>query len=143
VERSIQKITTRQRYRDVERRRFFRIKGTVSVYFRLTDASGQNVTRLIKGETRDISRQGICLRTHMLIVNGFNVFAKAMEPHTMLSLEIELPTTNERIKAMGRVIWHDEAARWLSSRPFCAGIFLIEMSDADWKSWHDFIDAIV
>lgn len=134
---------TSQAYRDVERRRFFRVKGIVPVYFRLTDAMGNEVSRLIEGETRDISRQGICLQTHILIVDGLNVFAKAMESDMNLSLEIKLPTRNELISATGRVVWHDEQSRWFSPKPFSAGIFLTEIKDKDQKSWHDFIDSVV
>lgn len=141
--KAMDRTRTGQAYRDVERRRFFRVKGTVPVFFRLTDSNGQQISRLVTGETRDFSRQGICLQTHMLIVDGLNVFAKAMEPDMRLSLEIELPTTNERINATGRVVWHDEASFWFSSMPFSAGIFLTEMKDKDWKGWHEFIDSIV
>jgi hypothetical protein len=134
---------TSRGYRDVERRRFFRVKGTVTVFFRLKDSDGRDISRLIHGETRDISRQGICLQTHMLIVDGLNVFAKAMEPHMILSLQIRLPTRNEHVNARGRVVWHDEESRWLSSKPFSAGIFFTEIMEKDRKSWHDFIDSIV
>ncbi len=136
-------VMENQAYRDVERRRFFRIKGTVPVFYRLTDTNGQDVSRLLTGETRDFSRQGICLQTHVLIVDGLNVFAKAMEPDMRLSLEIALPTTNERISAAGRVVWQDEGSLWFSSMPFSAGIFLMEMKDKDWKGWYEFIDSIV
>lgn len=137
------RINTSQAYQDVERRRFIRVKGTVPVFFRLTEPNGQEVSRLIQGETRDISRQGICLQTHILIVDGLNVFAKAMEPDMRLSLEIELPTTNERINAAGRVVWHDVASFWFSPKPFAAGIFFTQMKDKDQKNWHAFIDSIV
>ncbi|MBW2058157.1 MAG: PilZ domain-containing protein [Deltaproteobacteria bacterium] len=130
-------------YRDVERRRFFRIKGAVPVFYRLVDVKGAELSRLLTGETRDFSRQGICLQTHVLIVDGVDIFARAMEPDRRLSLAIELPTTNERIRATGRVIWQEDTRSWFSPKPFSAGIFLVEMDDRDWKGWHEFIDSIV
>jgi len=141
--RRMDKLMNSQAYRDVERRRFFRVKGTVPVFYRLTDANGHDVSRLIDGETRDFSRQGICLQTHVLIADGLNVFSKAMEPDMRLSLKIALPTTSERITATGRVVWHDEGSLWFSSKPFSAGIFLMEMKDKDWKGWHEFIDSVL
>jgi hypothetical protein len=134
---------TSQSFRDIERRRFFRVKGTVPVFFQLRDSKGREISRLIQGETRDISRQGICLQSHLLIVDGLNVFSKAMDPDMNLSLQIKLPMLNERISAIGRVIWHDEASRWFSSKPFSAGVFFTEINDKDRKSWHSFIDSIL
>jgi len=136
-------ITGSQAYRDVERRRFLRVKGTVPVFFQLRDSSDREVSRLIEGESRDISRQGICLQTDMLIVDGLNLFARAMEPDMKLSLKIKLPMRNEPINVTGRVVWHDEASHWFSSKPFSAGVFFTEIRDKDRKSWQDFIDLAV
>lgn len=143
MDHRIEQPQTSEAYHDVERRRFYRIKGTVRVFFRVTDSSGQALSRLVEGVTRDISRQGICLQTHLLVVDGLNAFEKAMEPEMRLFLEIDLPTHPERVSATGRVIWHDVTSSWGSSRPFAAGIFFTDMEDKDQRIWHAFIDSIL
>jgi hypothetical protein len=143
MEQGMEQPQTSEGYHDVERRRFYRIKGAVRVFFRVTESSGRALSRLVEGVTRDISRQGICLQTHLLIVDGLNAFETAMEPEMRLFLEIDLPTHPERVSATGKVIWHDVTSSWQSPRPFCAGIFFTEMEDRDQRVWHAFIDSIL
>jgi hypothetical protein len=134
---------TSQGYCDVERRRFYRIKGALRVLFQVTDSSGQVFSRFVDGVTRDISRQGICLQTHLLIVDGLNVLAKAMESGMSLTLQIELPNHPERVYVTGRVIWHDVTSSWNSPRPFSAGIFFVDMKEKDQRTWYAFIDSLL
>jgi len=134
---------TSQGYHDVERRRFYRIKGALRVFFQVTGSSGEVFSRLVEGVTRDISRQGICLQTHLLIVDGLNVFAKAMESGMRLTLQIDLPNQPERVNATGRVVWHDVTSSWNSAKPFSAGIFLTDMKEKDQKTWCAFIDSVL
>ena len=143
MEQAMEHSQTSQAYHDVERRRFYRIKGALRVFFRVTDSSGQVLSRLVEGVTRDISRQGICLQTHLLIVDGLNVFEKAMEPEMRFFLEIDLPTHPERVSAAGRVIWHDVTSSWDSPKPFCGGVFFTHMEEKDQRIWHAFIDSIL
>ena len=59
----------------------------------------------------------------------------------MVELDIKIPPKGERIRAIGRVRWHDFGSRG-SSYYFGAGIFLEEMGDEDRKKWEEFVKGI-
>ena len=69
----------RRKYRDIEHRRFIRLKDSISLGVRLVDCHNQEVcSRQIKSKTLNVSREGLCIETSTVTVNGVDIFNDAM-----------------------------------------------------------------
>jgi hypothetical protein len=129
-------------WRGVERRKLLRLKSPLPVRFSLYHVLGRrDASRRLAGMISNGSREGICLETNVVLVDGSHVFSEAMEEEKRLRMEIDLPPESERITAMGKVIWYDLSS---SSSPyrFRAGVYLTEMDENSREIWKQFLTAI-
>ena len=89
----------------------------------------------------NVSLEGICLETNVVLVDGSHIFSEAMGEEKRLRVEIDLPPESERITAMGKVVWYDLSS---SSSPyrFRAGVYLTDMDGNSTEIWKRFLKAL-
>ena len=131
-----------KRWRGVERRKLLRLNSPLPVQFNLYHVLGRRETsRWLGGMISNVSREGICLETNVVLVDGSHIFSEAMTEEKRLKMEIDLPPESERMTAMGKVIWYDLSS---SSSPyrFRAGIYLTEMDGKSKEIWSRFLTTL-
>lgn len=129
-------------WKGVERRNLVRLKSPLPVRFNLYHVLGRRETsRRLGGMISNVSLEGICLETNVVLVDGSHVFSEAMTEEKRLKIEIDLPAESERITATGKVIWYDLNP---SSSPyrFRAGVYLTEMDGDSKEIWRRFLTAL-
>jgi len=129
-------------WKGVERRNLVRLKSPLPVRFNLYHVLGRRETsRRLGGMISNVSLEGICLETNVVLVDGSHVFSEAMTEEKRLKIEIDLPAESERITATGKVIWYDLS---LSSSPyrFRAGVYLTEMEGDSREIWGRFLTTL-
>src|SRR4030042_3266017 len=95
----------RKKYRNIENRRFIRLNNSLSAGIRLVDCeNGRPYSRQIRGSTVNISREGLCVESTTATVDGVDIFNDAMSPEKCLEIEIDVPETTEKIRALGKVV---------------------------------------
>ena len=108
---------------------------------RLIDTESGNIySRQIKGRTLNISREGLCIESSTVTVNGVDIFNDAMSIDKSLEIEIYAFKGEENIKAFGDVIWLDMTPKE-KSFIFKAGVFLTFKSPVDTDMWHKFVES--
>jgi len=129
-------------WRGVERRKFLRLQSPLSVWFNLYHVLGRRETsRRLGGMISNVSLEGICLETNVVLVDGSHVFSEAMTEEKRLRLEIDLPDESEKVTAMGKVVWYDLGSSGSPYR-FQAGIYLTEMDGNSKEIWRAFLTAL-
>ena len=130
------------RYTGVERRRFSRLKGPLSVRFCLVfHQESEPRSGVIVGKTRDVSAEGLCLETNRVIIDRTHIVSEAMGDGKSLSLSIEIPDETEPLETLGKVVWYDLAPEDSDFR-FRAGVLFTEMREDEGKRWKQFLSAI-
>lgn len=130
----------RKKYRDIEHRKFIRLKDSISLGVRLVDFhSGKVYSRQIKGRSLNISREGLCIETNIATVDGIDIFNDAMSDDKNLEIEIEAYKDEEKIKALGKVIWFDMTPRQKTFL-FKAGVYLTLREPGDVDSWYKLVE---
>jgi len=130
----------RKKYKDIEHRKFIRLKDSLLLSVRLVDYhSGEIYSRQIKGKTLNISREGLCIETSIVTVNGIDIFNEAMSDDKNLEIEIDVYKTKEKIKALGKVIWFDMTPREKSFL-FKAGVYLTLIEKGDSERWFKLVE---
>jgi len=131
-----------KRRRGVERRKLVRLKSPLPVWFNLYHVLGRrDASRRLGGMISNVSLEGICLETNVVLVDGSHVFSEAMEGEKRLRMELDLPSESERITAIGRVIWYDLSPSGSPYR-FRAGVYLTEMDGNSKEIWRRFLAAL-
>jgi hypothetical protein len=129
-------------WRGVERRKFLRLESPVPVWFNLFHVLGRReTTRRLGGIISNVSPEGICLETNVVLVDGSHVFSEAMTDEKGLKLEINLPGESEGITAVGKVIWYDLSTSGSPYR-FRAGVYLTEMDGNSKETWSRFLTGL-
>jgi len=132
-------ILLRKKYRDIEHRRFIRLNDSIPLAMRLVDCkSGKIYSKQIRGITLNVSREGLCIETNTVTVNGVEIFNDAMSDDKNLELEIETINGKEKIKALGKVIWLDMTPQQKSFL-FKAGVYLNLNWSGDNEKWDDLV----
>jgi hypothetical protein len=129
-------------WRGVERRKLLRLKSPLPVWFNLYHVLGRHeASRRLGGMISNVSLEGICLETNVVLVDGSHIFSEAMGEEKRLRVEIDLPPESERITAMGKVVWYDLSS---SSSPyrFRAGVYLTDMDGNSTEIWKRFLKAL-
>ena len=130
----------RKQYRDIENRRFIRLKDSLSVGIRLIDyESGKAYSRQIRGSTVNISKEGLCIESTTATVDGIDIFNDAMSYEKGLEIEIDIPDTSEKIKALGKVVWLDMTPKDKTFL-FKAGVHLDLDKCSDREGWSVFVE---
>jgi len=134
-------ILSRKEYRDIEHRKFIRLTDSISVDMRLVDCqSGKIYSRHIQGRTLNISREGLCIETDTVTVNGVDIFNDAMSNEKNFELEIDAFKNEEKIKALGKIIWLDMTPKQKSFL-FKAGVYLNLKWSGDEDRWYRFVES--
>jgi len=130
----------RKKYRDIEYRKFIRLRNSLSLGMRLVDCkSGKRYSKQINGITLNISREGLCIETNTVTVNGVDIFNDAMSDDKNLELEIDALNGKEKIRALGKVIWLDMTPKQKSFL-FKAGVFLNLNWSGDNEKWYELVE---
>jgi len=130
----------RRKHRGIEHRKFIRLKDSIPLAIRLVDChSGKIYSRQINGRTLNISREGLCVETTTVTVNGVDIFNDAMSDEKNLEIEIDLHKGEEKIKALGKVVWLDMTPKQKSFL-FKAGVFLNIREQSDLDKWYNFVE---
>ena len=90
-----------------------------------------------EGRTRNVSFEGLSIE-----LNEAQELSSLI-PHLVLDkqaveLDIALPGKEQRVRALGRVMWHNPRSRRTADR-FKAGIFLEQMESEDRNAWEEFV----
>jgi hypothetical protein len=95
--------------RGVEKRKFQRLDAPLDVT--LTVLPGEEpaeVLRPFKAKTLNISPEGICLETSHIMLGTVNVLSGSPGAREhRLQMDIELPSAEEPLRAVGEVCWYD------------------------------------
>ena len=130
----------KKKYKDIEHRKFIRLKDFLSLSVRLVDYHSREIySRQIKGKTLNISRECLCIETSIVTVNGIDIFNEAMSDDRNLEIEIDVYKTKEKIKALGKVIWFDMTPREKSFL-FKAGVYLTLIEKGDSDRWFKLVE---
>ena len=130
----------RRKYRNIEHRRFIRLKDSLSLGVRLIDCHNQEVySRQIKSKTLNVSREGLCIETSTVTVNGIDIFNDAMSDDKNLEIEINDYKSGAKIIALGKVVWFDMTPKQKSFL-FTAGVYLTSMKKADRDRWYALVE---
>jgi len=129
----------RKRYKDIEHRKFIRLKDSIPLSVRLVDYHSRKVySKQIRGRTINISLKGLCIETSIVTVNGIDIFNAAMSDDRNLEMEIDADNGKEKIKALGKVIWFDMTPKQKSFL-FKAGVYLTLMEKDDSERWYNLV----
>ena len=131
----------RRKYRNIEHRKFIRLKDSLSLSVRLVDSRSRKAySRQINGKTLNISQEGLCIETSAVTVNGVDIFNDAMSDEKNLEIEINDYQSGEKIKALGKVIWFDMTPKQKSFL-FTAGVYLTLIEPADRGRWYTLVES--
>ncbi len=126
-------------WRGVERRKLLRLNSPLPVQFNLYHVLGRReASRRLGGMISNVSLEGICLETNVVLVDGSHVFSEAMEEEKRLRVEIDVPPESEQISALGKVMWYDLSSSGSPYR-FRAGVYLTEMDGNSKEIWRRFL----
>ena len=113
-----------KKYKDIENRKFIRLKDSISIGMRLIDShTGKVYSRQIQGSTLNISREGLCIESTTVTVDGVDIFNDAMSDEKSLEIELDVPEDQGKITALGKVVWLDMTPKHKSFL-FTAGVYL-------------------
>ena len=130
----------RKKYRNIEHRRFIRLKDFISLGVRLVNFHTREVlSRQITSKTLNISREGLCIETSTVTVNGVDIFNDAMSDDKNLEIEINDSQSGEKIRALGKVVWFDMTPKQKSFL-FTAGVYISLMEPADKDKWNTLVE---
>lgn len=104
----------------MERRKFIRLNQTLTVTYKIVDAPCTH-TEL----TKDISQQGLCIKTHTIIDNN-----------TMVEIRLKLQDGVGPVKFLGIVMWSQPVSVFeiASEQPFAeTGIRIVSIDEKDRK----------
>ena len=120
-----------------ERRRYPRYSISVQVLGNIVDSRGE--PRGLVGDTMDVSREGLALSFHAA-EDTMHVLQRLLFESQPVTLEVELPSLGDRIRATGSIRWHDIRLTAGLRRYFIAGISLRDMEAEDRAKWKQFVD---
>ena len=130
----------RTKYRDIENRKFIRLRDSISLGMRLVDSQTEKVySRQIKGSTLNISHEGLCIESSTATVDGVDIFNDAMSDERCLEIEVCVPQSEEIIKSLGKVVWLDMTPKHKSFL-FKAGVFLDLERCSDREKWYNLVE---
>ena len=130
----------RKKYRDIENRRFIRLRDSISLKMRLVDAQTEKIySRQIEGSTVNISREGLCIESSTVTVDGVDIFNDAMSDERFLEIEIKVPDEEKIIKTLGKVVWLDMTPKHKSFL-FKAGVYGDLSRCAEMEDWYHLVD---
>lgn len=130
----------RRKHRGIEHRKFIRLKDSISLAIRLIDCqSGKTYSKQINGRTLNISREGLCIETSTVTVDGVDIFNGAMSDEKNLEIEIDAYQGKEKIIALGKVVWLDMTPKQKSFL-FKAGVSLNIREKTDVDRWYNFVE---
>jgi hypothetical protein len=131
----------RKKYRDIENRKFIRLRDSISLNMRLVDAQTEKIySRQIEGSTVNISREGLCIESSTVTVDGVDIFNDAMSDERCLEIEIKVPDEDKIIKTLGKVVWLDMTPKHKSFL-FKAGVFLDLSQCIEREDWYNLVDS--
>jgi len=130
----------RKKYRDIENRKFIRLRDSISLNMRLVDAQTEKIySRAIVGSTVNISREGLCIESSTVTVDGVDIFNDAMSDDRCLEIEVKVPGEDKIIKTLGKVVWLDMTPKHKSFL-FKAGVYLDLTQCTEREEWYNLVD---
>ncbi len=130
----------RKKHRGIEHRKFIRLKDSISLAIRLVDSYSEKIySRQIIGKTLNISKEGLCIETSTVTVDGVDIFNDAMSDEKSLDIEIDAYKGEDNIKAFGKVVWLDMTPQQKSFL-FKAGVFLNIKDSGDVNRWYNLVE---
>ena len=130
----------RKKHRGIEHRKFIRLKDSISLLITLVDSYSEKIySRQIIGKTLNISKEGLCIETSTVTVDGVDIFNDAMSYEKSLDIEIDAYQGEDKIKAFGKVVWLDMTPKQKTFL-FKAGVFLNIKDPGDVKRWYNLVE---
>jgi hypothetical protein len=110
----------------------------ISLYHR---ESKTTITKGIPGTISQVSREGVCIETDTVMINGTHIFTSAMDDEFFLAMTISLPDATQTVEALGAVAWYNLAPENSQFR-FIAGIIIAEIDPTSKQYWLTFISEV-
>lgn len=130
----------RRKHRGIEHRKFIRLKDSMSLAIRLVDCQSRKIySKQINGRTLNISREGLCIETSTVTVDGVDIFNDAMSDDKNLEIEIDAYPGKDKIIALGKVVWLDMTPKQKSFL-FRAGVSLDILKKTDLDRWYSLVE---
>jgi hypothetical protein len=135
----------------VERRLFIRLHVPLKVFFKIVDLwSKEQSSMVIAGETWNVSYDGLCIETDAVVQEGVMTFSESsgkrrckvlpflVMKEQQLEMEIDLPSPEGKIIALGRVMW-SELKVTNEVYHLKTGVFLEKLTRKEREKWSRFI----
>jgi hypothetical protein len=103
--------------------------------------SKEIITERIPGNISQVSREGVCIETDTVMINGTHIFTSAMDDEFFLAMKISLPDSTHTVEALGAVAWYNLAPENSQFR-FIAGIIIAEIEPTSKKYWLAFVSKV-
>ena len=139
----------KRKSRKVERRTVKRLKIPIPLNIKLLGTT--KYPQLINAQTRNVSLEGLSIELQVILKNGSLLIQEGEEPIKLIpflvlnekavELDIKIPPRDERIRAVGKVIWYDFGSR-RASYFFRDGTFLEKMGVEERKKWEEYVKNI-
>ncbi|UCG66212.1 MAG: PilZ domain-containing protein [Deltaproteobacteria bacterium] len=118
-----------------QRRKLERFEESISLNMRLLGVFTRPLT--VNVRTRNVSFEGLSIE----LIEGEE--SSTLIPHLVLDkqaveLDIVLPGKDQRVRALGKVMWHNPRSRRTADH-FKTGIFLEQMEPEDRNAWEEFV----
>jgi hypothetical protein len=131
-----------KRYQRIDRRKCLRLESSLPVEISLYQRESKTtITKGIPGTISQVSREGVCIETDTVMINGTHIFTSAMDDEFFLAMKISLPDSTHIVEALGAVAWYNLAPENSQFR-FIAGIIISEIEPTSKKYWLGFISEI-
>ena len=117
-----------------ERRQTLRLEVPLTVRFRITNTEGKGTaSRVLHGETGNVSREGLCIETNTVEADGLHVFGDTlMIRSSEIAMEIDLPGEGDPLRCVGKVVWYDRSKEGAPFR-FRVGVQLTRIDEEEKK----------
>lgn len=127
--------------KDFNLRKSIRLTTSPPVKFKLFDVhTCKPSSAEIHGQLRNISVDGLCLETNIILVNKQNVFLSCLRGDKQLQMEVELPYVPEplHLHLRGNVTWFNSQPS-SSTYQFLAGINITDASEDTRNIWKNYV----
>ena len=124
----------------VEKRKFLRLDIPLNITIKiLTEEKMLKEVQPLKVQSRNISRQGICVETKHIVIDSVNMLSGSPGAReNLLEMEIELIPGEVPVKAMGEVCWYD-VSRDTEKFMYQVGIVFLEIKDSGKEQLESFL----
>ncbi len=131
---------SRDKGKGFDLRKSLRLSVSLPVKFKLFDiATRKTHPVIVNAQTRNISRDGLCLETNTTKVDNREIFLSCLKGEKQLQMKLEIPDVGPPLQLRGKVLWYSGKQPG-SPYQFSIGMFITEATDNDRNRWKKFVE---